>query len=66
MACKIKKEVGFAGDIIWDNIKPNGSLRKRLDNFVLQNLGWSAKTDVKFGIKSSYEWYLTNKSRIAA
>ena len=66
LANLIKSEVGFTGDIIWDNSKPNGSLRKLLDTSVLQNLGWSAKTNIKSGIKSSYEWYLTNGSRIAA
>ena len=66
LADLIIAEVGFAGEIVWDNSKPNGSLRKLLDNSVLQNLGWSAKTDIKFGVKSSYEWYMANKSRIAA
>ena len=66
LANLIKSEVGFTGDITWDNSKPNGSLRKLLDTSVLQNLGWSAKTNIKSGIKSSYEWYLTNGSRIAA
>ena len=66
LANLIKSEVGFTGDILWDNSKPNGSLRKLLDTSVLQNLGWSAKTNIKSGIKFSYEWYLTNGSRVAA
>lgn len=66
LANLIKSEIGFTGDIIWDNTKPNGSLRKILDTSMLQSLGWSAKTNIKSGIKSSYEWYLTNGSRIAA
>ena len=35
LADLIKAEVSFAGEIIWDNSKPNGSLRKILDNSVL-------------------------------
>ena len=66
MACKIKKEVSFAGDIIWDNTKPNGSLRKILNTSAPTNLGWLAKTDIKFGIKSFYERFLKNRLRIAA
>ncbi len=66
LANLIKSEIGFTGDIIWDNTKPNGSMRKILDTSLLQSLGWSAKTNIKSGIKSSYEWYVTNGSRIAA
>ena len=36
LADLIKAEVGFAGEILWDNSKPNGSLRKLLDNSVLR------------------------------
>ena len=66
LADLIKAEVRFTGEIIWDNSKPNGSLRKLLDNSVLKDHGWSAKTDIKFGLKTSYSWYLKNRSRIAA
>ena len=66
LADLIKSEVGFAGDIIWDNAKPDGYLRKILDTSTLQNLDWSAKKNIKSRIKSSYEWYLANGSRIAA
>ena len=66
LADLIKSEVEFKGKIRWDADKPNGSLRKLLDNSVLLNLGWSPKTDIKLGIKSSYEWYVKNRSRLAA
>ena len=61
-----KAEVDFKGEIRWDRSKPNSSCGKLLDNSVLQNLGWSPKTDMNSGIKSSYEWYLANRSRLAA
>ena len=66
LANLIKSEVDFKGEICWDRSKPDGSPRKLLDNSVLQNLGWAPETDIKFGIKSSYDWYLTNRSRSAA
>jgi GDP-L-fucose synthase len=66
LADLIKSEIEFKGKIRWDADKPNGSLRKLLDNSVLLNLGWSPKTDIKLGIKSSYEWYVKNRSRLAA
>ena len=65
MAFKIKKEFGFAGDIIWEDTKSNGSLRKILNTSAPTNLGWLAKTDIKFGIKSFYERFLKNRLRIA-
>ena len=66
LANLIKSEVDFKGEICWDRSKSDGSPRKLLDNSVLQNLGWAPETDIKFGIKSSYDWYLTNRSRSAA
>ena len=61
-----KAEIDFKEEIRSGRSKPNSSCGKLLDNSVLQNLGWSPKTDMNSGIKSSYEWYLANRSRLAA
>ena len=61
-----KAKIDFKEEIRLGRSKPNSSCGKLLDNSVLQNFGWSPKTDMKSGIKSSYEWYLAHRSRLAA
>lgn len=61
-----KAEVDCKEEIRWDRIKPSGFWRKLFDNSVPQNFGWSPKTDMNSRLKSSYEWYLANRSRLAA
>jgi len=56
----IKKIVGFQGEIVNDTTKPDGTPRKLLDVSKLHNLGWKHKTDLKDGIKSTYQWFLAN------
>ncbi len=49
--------IGYTGDFTWDTTKPNGTPRKLLDVSKLNNLGWSAKTSLKEGIRKTYKWY---------
>ncbi len=58
LAEMIKDEVvGFKGDIIWDESKPDGTFQKLLDVKKLHNLGWKDKIDFLSGIKAVYEKY---------
>jgi len=54
----IKEVVGFNGEIIFDKSKPNGTMRKLLDSNLINNLGWSAKTDIYSGLKITYKEFL--------
>jgi GDP-L-fucose synthase len=56
----IKEITGFGGKIDWDTTKPDGTLRRLLDNSRLTKLGWSPKIDLKEGLTSSYEWFKDN------
>jgi GDP-L-fucose synthase len=47
--------VGFTGDIVFDASKPDGTPRKLLDVSRLKSLGWSARTDLRTGIRLAYE-----------
>ncbi len=53
----IKDITGFKGEIVFDPSKPDGMPRKLLDVSNVNKLGWKAKTDLKEGIKITYEWY---------
>lgn len=54
----ISEVVGFLGEIIWDNEKPDGAPRKLLNTSKLNSLGWSPKIDLLNGLQSVYDWYL--------
>ena len=51
---------GFAGEVVWDRSKPDGTPRKLLDVTRLHDTGWSAQIPLRDGIAQTYEWYLGN------
>lgn len=57
LAETIANLVGYQGKINWDTTKPDGTPRKLLDVSKLHNLGWHHTTELKNGIKLTYDWY---------
>lgn len=58
LAMKIGKLMGFTGDIVWDESKPNGQPRRMLDTSRAENwFGFVAKTNLDEGLKKTIEWY---------
>lgn len=57
LAETIKEEVGFAGDIVWNTDKPDGTPRKLMDVSKLHGLGWKHSIDLKEGIHKVYAEY---------
>lgn len=57
LALLIKDIVGYEGDLVFDQSKPDGTPRKLLDVSKLNTLGWQAKTGLKEGIAATYEWF---------
>lgn len=49
--------VGYKGEIINDQSKPDGTPRKLMDVSRLHNLGWKHTTSLREGISKTYEWY---------
>jgi len=49
--------VGFEGEIIWDESRPNGTPCKLLDVSKLAGLGWQAKARLSEGIANVYHQY---------
>ena len=54
----IKDVVGFAGEIVFESSKPDGTPRKLLDVNQLYSAGWQAKTSLLAGIEETYRWYI--------
>ncbi|UEG49479.1 GDP-L-fucose synthase [Ferruginibacter lapsinanis] len=55
LALQIKETVGFTGKLIFDDTKPDGTMRKLLNVDKLNALGWSASINLKEGIQNTYQ-----------
>ena len=53
----VKEVVGFHGEIVWDESKPDGTPRKLLDISKITKLGYQPHEDLKTGIAKTYEWF---------
>ncbi len=54
--------VGFVGDIVCDESKPDGTMQKLLDVSRMQEFGWRHKIELSDGLDQVYDWYLENAS----
>ena len=50
----VAKIVGHEGEILWDDSKPDGTLRKLLDIENLKTLGWSYRYSLEEGLLDAY------------
>ena len=56
---EITEQMGYEGDIIYDNSRPDGQPRRCLDTSRAKDrLGFTAKTDLQNGLKQTIEWFL--------
>ena len=53
----VRHTVGFEGDVLWDDTKPDGTPRKLLDVSRMKELGWSAAIALEEGLRRTYDWY---------
>lgn len=59
LARVIAKISGFKGKIVFDSSKPDGTMRKLLDNSRIAHMGWEAKVPLEEGIRRTVQWYLS-------
>lgn len=64
LAMLIKEIVGFRGDLVFDDTKPDGTLRKLMDSAKLRNLGWRPKIDLASGISATYQLYQASEGEL--
>ena len=60
LAIKIKKIIGYKGDLVFNTEKPDGTMKKLTDVSKLNGLGWRFKIDLDTGMEIMYEWYQSN------
>ncbi len=65
LAMMIKEISGYTGKVLFDASKPDGAMRKLMDNSRLRRLGWRPKVGLEKGIAWTYQWYM-KKGRLKA
>lgn len=56
----LQKLIGYKGIVKFDESKPNGTMRKLMDNTKLRLLGWQEQVTWEEGMETSYQWFLEN------
>lgn len=59
----ISDVIGYNGIFTHDTSKPVGMKQKLIDDTELKKFGWHSKTDIKDGIKITYDYYLNEVLR---
>jgi GDP-L-fucose synthase len=57
LAQLIANVVMYKGEVVWDNTKPNGTPRKKLDLSKMSALVGQHKSDLSNGLQSTYQFY---------
>jgi GDP-L-fucose synthase len=60
---RVAEITGFAGTIVYDRSKPDGTPRKLVDVSRLSALGWKPKISLRQGLASAYEDYVSHAAR---
>ena len=58
LAMLIRKVVGFEGELLFDETKPDGTPQKLLDVARLRSLGWEPKIPLEQGVEQTYRWFV--------
>ncbi len=62
LAETVARIVGYAGEIVFDTTKPDGTPRKLMDSSRIAALGWKPEISLDEGIAETYRWYRENKA----
>ncbi len=62
LADTVQKVIGFDGCIKFDHSKPDGTPQKLLDISRIKTMGWSNLTMMEDGIRTTYEWYVSQSA----
>lgn len=66
LAETVAKVTGFAGELIFDASKPDGTPRKLMDVSRLKALGWQASISLQDGLRDAYQWFLDHQENFRA
>jgi GDP-L-fucose synthase len=58
LATRVRRVVGYRGEIGWDPSKPDGTPRKLLDISRMKAMGWSPRVSLEVGLGNAYQDFL--------
>ncbi len=62
LAGLVAEATGFAGELRWDDSKPDGQPRRRVDNSrARERFGFEASTPFDEGLRATVDWYLAHR-----
>jgi GDP-L-fucose synthase len=64
LARMVMDAVGFAGEIVRDTGKPDGTPRKLMSAERLKAMGWSPSIPLPEGIAATYRWFLEHRAGV--
>ena len=60
----IKNVVGFTGKLLFDDSKPDGTIRKLMDVQLMSDFGWKSKTNLKAGLEQTYANFMLQQDNL--
>lgn len=60
----VMHSIGFAGEVVRDESKPDGTPRKLMSAEKLKGMGWHPTITLEDGIASTYRWFLENQDDV--
>lgn len=63
LAETMARVTGFAGELVFDASKPDGTPRKLMDVSRLKSLGWEARIGLEKGLRETYAWFVAHRDR---
>lgn len=64
LALLIKELVGFQGEMVFDTNKPDGMMKKSLDNTKIKMFNWRAEVSLQDGLQKTIDCYLSNRQQV--
>ena len=58
LAETIRGIVGYEGELVFDDSKPDGTPRKLVDTTLINSMGWQPRIPLKEGLESTYRWFV--------
>ncbi len=64
LASLISAIIGFKGDIIWDQTKPDGTPKKQLNISRIKKMGWNPKISLEDGLRHTIKLYEKERNNL--
>jgi GDP-L-fucose synthase len=62
LAALVARVVGYAGEVVYDTSKPDGTPRKLMDVGLLNGAGWKASTGLEEGLRVAYAEFVAHQA----